>query len=1148
MRVADDQRTSPIAIGGTSVLRRLRISSAVAASLAGALAVGLLVAPAIAATSNPAAAVRVGASSQAGVTNSVAISAAKLPISARQLLSDRQRHDAAQQPATIVTGIVRNSAGKPLMDICVTAFGAAGHKFAATKADGRFVLAGLRLGKYELEYRSCGGAAHYRTAWYGGSADRSSSQPVLVTGQRVNTLAQMTLHPAMNPFGHANQPFGLANEPFGSAGAATASPKSMGRLILGQLGNNGVAPQVRAAPQNSRTGRIAGTVTGPNGHGIEGICVEAVTPSGYNRGGFTKTGKTGSFRIPGLRAARYEMAFYARCGNQGNWLAQIYKNRYTERKPTLIRVVAGKTTAGIHATMKLGGEISGLVTNAAGKRLSRICVAPVDVSNLRALILGAVTSQGAYRLRGMPAGAYRIAFIPCQSSSVYAPTWLGGTASERASKLVRVKGIRHVQHVNQVMPIGGVISGTVTGATSPTPTPLGGICVFVGESQGFGFFGGQFTTTNKAGKYSVKGLPAGSYQVQFSPGCPNNGNYLSANYPGSVKVSPGQTRSGIDVVLPVGAIVTGTVTSHATGHGLAGICVTGTDNADSQYGFQIQTLSDGSYAVNQLPAGSYTVQFSGGCGDHGNYAPQAFNNANPATPTVFTLKAGQTQIADAAMQPGAIIAGNVTSNTGKPLKGICAVAASNEGYVYSVGTTNSVGHYHAGSLASDLYNVFFTTGCGNKENLTSQVFGRQANGQGPAAISVTTGTTNGINGVLAPAGWISGVLKTKTGKSLPGGCVFVTGETGAAKSMADLTFGDRARYRLSGLPAGSYLVEFQPSCFFGGNYENQWYSRKASPAGATLVKVRAGHTTAGVDSAVVAGGSIAGRITSRGKSVSGACVFAQSITQLSDYGISLSGKGGKYVIAGLNSGRYELQLSPCLSRSAASLASIVVPRLVTVKAPKATDGVNASIPVAGAISGIIRGGTPAVAQDGRCAEAFAVNGLSLGFAETAADGSYQLTNLAPGRYLVYLGDPGCALFPQALAPQWYDNQPTQRTATSVKVTVGADTKIATATLASDGAISGNVTGTGNNPLAGACVIAYSTGQGAAPVYSVTGASGSYAIANLTPGSYKVQFTSGCGAIGYRGQWWQDAVSMSKAKIVTVASGATTPSVNAAMTK
>ena len=951
------------------------------------------------------------------------------------------------------------------------------------------------------------------------------------------------MHPATKPFGTADKPFGLANQSSGAAGAAAASPESMGRLLLGLQGDHGAAPQLRAAPQASRPGRIAGTVTGPNGHGLEGICVEAATADGYY-GGFAKTGKTGSFRIAGLRAARYEMAFYARCGNQGDWLAQIYKNRYTLQRPTLIRVVAGKTTAGIDATMKLGGQISGVVSNATGQRLSKICVDPVDVSNQRALILNALTFQGAYRLRGMPAGAYRIAFMPCQSSSAYAQTWLGGTASEKASKLVRVKGIRHVKNVNQVMPIGGVISGTVTGATSPTPRPLGGICVFV-LSRGL-FVGSKLVATNNAGKYSVKGLPAGSYRVEFSTGCPNDGNYLTANYPGSVKVSLGQTRSGINGVLPVGAIITGTVTSHATGQGLGGICVTVAQaGASAVYGDQIQTFGDGSYSVNQLPAGRYTVEFSGGCGDHGNYAPQAFNSANPASPTVFTLGAGQTQTANAAMRAGAIIAGTVTSNTGKPLKGICAFASSNEGYVYSVGTTNSSGHYHAGSLAPDLYNVFFSTGCGNKENLTSQSFGQQANGEGPASISVSTGTTNGINGVLSPAGRISGVMRTKTGKSVQGGCLLVTGKTGAARAAGEQVFGGGATYRLSGLPAGSYLVEFQPGCF-GGNYENQWYSGKASPAGATLVSVRVGHTTARINSALVAGGSITGRITSRGKAASGVCVSAQSVTQFSDYGFGSSGKGGKYVIRGLNSGRYELQLSSCAG--IARLATTVVPRLVTVKAPKTTAGVNASISVAGAISGTITGGSPAVAMDGACAEAFAVNGLSLGLANTAGDGSYRLNNLAPGRYLVYLGDPDCALFPQALAPQWYDNQPTTRTAMSVKVTAGADTKIGTATLESDGAISGTVTGAGHSPLSGACVAAFATGQGAAPVYTVTGTNGSYTIADLTPGSYKVEFTSGCGATGYRTQWWPSVASMSKAKAVTVATGATTPTVDAAMTK
>ena len=81
------------------------------------------------------------------------------------------------------------------MDICVTAFAPSGDKLAATDANGRFVFSGMRPGKYHLEYRSCGGAERYLTAWYGRSNARSSSQPALVTGTGAQALATVTLRP-----------------------------------------------------------------------------------------------------------------------------------------------------------------------------------------------------------------------------------------------------------------------------------------------------------------------------------------------------------------------------------------------------------------------------------------------------------------------------------------------------------------------------------------------------------------------------------------------------------------------------------------------------------------------------------------------------------------------------------------------------------------------------------------------------------------------------------------------------------------------------------------------------------------------------------------------------------------------------------------
>ena len=101
---------------------------------------------------------------------------------------------------------------------------------------------------------------------------------------------------------------------------------------------------------------------------LRGICVEAVRTSGNNFT-MTKTGKNGLYTTGRVPAGRYAVVFFPGCGNNGNWLAQVYKNN----KLAAVRVRAGKTTTGVNAVLRLGGEISGTVTNTSGKKLSNIC-------------------------------------------------------------------------------------------------------------------------------------------------------------------------------------------------------------------------------------------------------------------------------------------------------------------------------------------------------------------------------------------------------------------------------------------------------------------------------------------------------------------------------------------------------------------------------------------------------------------------------------------------------------------------------------------------------------------------------------------------------------------------------------------------------
>jgi hypothetical protein len=62
---------------------------------------------------------------------------------------------AASHRLGTLTGVVVGLDGRPLSGACVTATGAAGTATTMTRNDGRYVLAGLRPGRYALRYAAC---------------------------------------------------------------------------------------------------------------------------------------------------------------------------------------------------------------------------------------------------------------------------------------------------------------------------------------------------------------------------------------------------------------------------------------------------------------------------------------------------------------------------------------------------------------------------------------------------------------------------------------------------------------------------------------------------------------------------------------------------------------------------------------------------------------------------------------------------------------------------------------------------------------------------------------------------------------------------------------------------------------------------------
>ena len=104
-----------------------------------------------------------------------------------------------------------------------------------------------------------------------------------------------------------------------------------------------------------------------------------------------------------------------------------------------------------------------------------------------------------------------------------------------------------------------------------------------------------------------------------------------------------------------------------------------------------------------------------------------------------------------------------------------------------------------------------------------------------------------------------------------------------------------------------------------------------------------------------------------------------------------------------------------------------------------------------------------------------------------------------------------------------------------------------ATLASDGTITGTVTGPApvTTPLAGVCVIARPL-HGTEPIYAVS--NGDYTLADVPPGRYVVELVAGCGASGFAPQGWHDSSSPVGATVIAVSAGQVTTGIDARMRK
>jgi protocatechuate 3,4-dioxygenase beta subunit len=530
-------------------------------------------------------------------------------------------------------------------------------------------------------------------------------------------------------------------------------------------------------------GEISGKVTDNLGHPLAGVYIDISDGNSYM--GQPVTAADGSFSARGVAPGTVSVCYDVSLASGGS-----STTGYLDPTCSTVTVTASHITT-VSAKAPTAGAIAGTITDAAGKPLADVDVVILD-SNENYIGSASSNAQGSYIADGLAAGSLTVcfdidpSFEPTGGSSSYGylsqcyknVAWDGSFNDIPPNpKAVKVKAGKTTSKISAKLAAAGAVGGTVTDASG---SPLGDVYVEISTSDGGCVIvdGDECLAAASAsdGTWTIEGLAPGNYTVCFDASYDSGSSatgyvgecYKNADLNDYSDATPVSVRSEVstpvNIALPAGGVITGSI-SDTGGHPLpdAQVIVYG------QYEeFFAIVASDGTYQVDSLPTGSYTICFS----DEGDtsatgYAGQCYKNVSwdggqtPSSTTPVSVTEGDTTPGvNAALGAGAEIAGTLTDRAGDPLSGVNVDVYDLGGnYVGYGGYDTQAGSYSVTSLAPGTYTVCFdaaynvTGGTSADESYAGQCYKNVAwddEGQ-PAANAKPVAVTGGaeVGGVSA---------------------------------------------------------------------------------------------------------------------------------------------------------------------------------------------------------------------------------------------------------------------------------------------------------------------------------------------------------------------------------------------------------------
>ncbi len=455
-----------------------------------------------------------------------------------------------------------------------------------------------------------------------------------------------------------------------------------------------------------------------------------------------------------------------------------------------------------------------------------------------------------------------------------------------------------------IPPTIGSISGRVeddedaSSTTSAGDLPIAGVLITLVDAGGNTV---ATTTTDASGAWSFSGIALGSYQVRETQPTAYNtvnetagvGATIAATNVFVVTITGGTPNSTGNVFREVGPIaapasLSGKVYVDAGNDGIAspgempieGVTITVRDSSNTVVA-TVVTAADGSYSVNGLAPGAYTISQSQPAGFVDGKDTAGSNGAAVSSNDVIavTMGAGQTSANNnfgellPAAAPGTIsgVVWSDVNNNGvreageDPIAGVTVTLNGPGGAVTAV--TDADGKYTFSGLGAGVYTVTETQQVQYLDGV--EVPGSDATSPSNDVISVTlaAGASSANNDFAElPPGTVSGTVFVDADGSgalsagdqpISGVTVKLTNSTGTIFTTTTAADGT---YRFENLPAGTYtLAETQPATH-GDTTDTAGIGATLTGNDAMSITLAPGQQSTGNNFGETAPGSVAGKV------------------------------------------------------------------------------------------------------------------------------------------------------------------------------------------------------------------------------------------------------------------------------------------------